>query len=83
MSDPIKIFSHWFEEAKNSPVIFDATAMTLATVGKDGKPSLRAVLLKGFDERGFVFYTNMESRKSLELKANPHAAQWAARLTTG
>lgn len=74
MSDPIKIFSQWFEEAKNSSAVFDATAMTLATADKSGKPSLRAVLLKGFDERGFVFYTNMESRKSLELKANPQAA---------
>lgn len=74
MDSPIKIFSQWFEEAKNSPAIFDATAMTLATADKHGLPSVRAVLLKGFDERGFVFYTNMESRKSLELKENPHAA---------
>ncbi len=52
----------------------DPTAMTLATVDPDGRPSARVVLLKGFDARGFVFYTNLESRKGLALKAHPCAA---------
>jgi pyridoxamine 5'-phosphate oxidase len=52
----------------------EPTAMTLATVGKNGRPSARTVLLKGFDERGFVFYTNFESRKGRQLAANPQAA---------
>jgi pyridoxamine 5'-phosphate oxidase len=52
----------------------EPTAMTLATVGKNGRPSARTVLLKGCDERGFVFYTNFESRKGRQLAANPQAA---------
>jgi pyridoxamine 5'-phosphate oxidase len=52
----------------------EPTAMTLATVGANGRPSARTVLLKGFDERGFVFYTNFESRKGRQLAANPQAA---------
>lgn len=52
----------------------DLNAMTLATVDKDGRPSARIVLLKGLDERGFVFFTNYESRKGRELQENPHAA---------
>lgn len=81
MNDPIARFSLWFDEAKACEQIADATAMSLATVGKEGKPSSRIVLLKAHDERGFVFYTNMESRKSRELLENPHAAlcfHWAA-----
>lgn len=80
MRDPIAQFSTWFDEAKACKAIADASAMSLATVGADGQPSLRMVLLKGYDERGFVFYTNMESRKSKELAVNPKAAlcfHWA------
>jgi pyridoxamine 5'-phosphate oxidase len=54
--------------------LMDLTAMTLATADKQGRPSARVVLLKGVDQRGFVFYTNYESRKSQELAENPHAA---------
>src|SRR5690242_11908461 len=70
--EPFAPFARWFElAAKSEPL---AETMTLATATGDGLPSLRAVLLKGFDERGFVFYTNFESRKAEELFANPHAA---------
>ena len=65
-------FERWFAEALASEEQPDA--MTLATATRDGQPSARAVLLKGFDARGFVFYTNLESRKSTELFANPQAA---------
>lgn len=70
--DPLAVFQHWLDEAwKGEP---NAHAMTLATSAPDGRPSARVVLLKGLDTRGFVFYTNLESRKSTELAANPHAA---------
>jgi pyridoxamine 5'-phosphate oxidase len=70
--EPLAPFRRWLDEAwKGEP---NAHAMTLATTTPDGRPSARAVLLKGLDERGFVFYTNLESRKSKELLANPHAA---------
>lgn len=78
--DPIAQFSEWFALAKSNPHIADATAMSLATASKNGKPSVRIVLLKGVDARGFVFYTNFESRKGHELLANPYAAlcfHWA------
>jgi pyridoxamine 5'-phosphate oxidase len=74
MHDPIAKFAEWFEIAKATPGIKDATAMTLATASADGAPSARIVLLKSFDASGFVFYGNMESRKFSELKANPRAA---------
>jgi len=74
MNDPIEQFDKWLEEAKAHPSILEPTAMSLATSTKAGIPSVRMVLLKDFDARGFVFYTHMESRKSEELKANPHAA---------
>lgn len=74
MHDPIAQFGQWFAEAKATPAIADATAMTLATATADGKPSARVVLLKDFNADGFVFYGNMESRKFSELRANPHAA---------
>jgi len=70
---PIPLFRQWFEEAKANPKIIDPTVMTLATANRQGFPSARIVLLKGFDERGFVFYTNLEGRKSRELKENPKA----------
>lgn len=71
--DPIVRFEAAFERAKQKETD-DATATALATADTEGRPSVRMVLLKGVDERGFVFYTNRESRKGLELAANPHAA---------
>ncbi len=71
--DPHQLFDAWFAEAKAGEPN-DAEAMTLATAGADGRPSARMVLLKGHDRRGFVFYTNSESRKGGELAANPQAA---------
>lgn len=68
----IALFKLWHAMLGHAPA--DPTAMILATVDKDGKPSTRTVLLKGVDERGFVFYTNHESRKSRELAGNPNAA---------
>jgi pyridoxamine 5'-phosphate oxidase len=70
--EPLAPFRRWLDEAwKGEP---NAHAMTLATATADGRPSARVVLLKGFDEHGFVFYTNLASRKSTELFANPYAA---------
>lgn len=71
--DPFEIFSSWLEKASRKE-INNPNAMTLATVGKDGRPSARMVLLKGFGPDGFVFYTNLESLKSRQLAENPHAA---------
>jgi pyridoxamine 5'-phosphate oxidase len=71
-AEPLTPFRRWLDEAwRGEP---NAHAMIVATTSADGRPSARAVLLKGLDERGFVFYTNLESRKSGELFANPHAA---------
>ena len=72
-SNPVEQFAQWWNDAINSE-IFEVNAMTLATSTKDGKPSARIVLLKGFDEKGFVFYTNYESHKGKELAENPNAA---------
>jgi pyridoxamine 5'-phosphate oxidase len=71
--DPIELFGVWFEEAKTGEPN-DPEAMALATVGEDGMPSARMVLLKGVDRRGFVFYTNFESRKGRQLLAHAKAA---------
>ena len=71
-TDPIRQFEAWFQAAAAGGVP-EPNAMTLATA-VDGQPSARVVLLKGFDERGFVFFTNYESRKGAELAANPLAA---------
>ena len=71
--DPHALFDAWFAEAKASEPN-DAEAMALATVAADGRPSVRMVLLKGHDARGFVFYTNSKSRKGGELAVNAHAA---------
>jgi pyridoxamine 5'-phosphate oxidase len=71
--NPLDQFTIWFEDALNTDMT-DANAMTLATSTSDGKPSSRIVLLKGFDEEGFRFYTNYDSRKGKELSENPHAA---------
>ncbi len=71
--DPIAQFKVWFEEALASKVP-EPNAMTLATADAAGRPSARIVLLKGFDEQGFVFYTNYDSQKGKELTENPYAA---------
>lgn len=71
--DPFAWFARWMEEAARSEPN-DPNAMTLATATADGRPSARIVLLKGYDDRGFVFYTNTQSRKGGELAANPRAA---------
>lgn len=70
---PFILFGEWFAAALAAEPR-DANAMTLATSTPDGAPSARTVLLKGWDERGFVFYTNLESRKGAELATNPRAA---------
>jgi pyridoxamine 5'-phosphate oxidase len=72
-SDPIKFFKKWFDAAVKAE-LNEPNAMTLATATREGKPSARMVLLKGFDARGFVFFTNYNSRKGRELDENPHAA---------
>jgi pyridoxamine 5'-phosphate oxidase len=77
--DPVQLFRDWFAaaEATGAPL---PEAMTLATADPDAKPSARTVLLKGVDERGFIFFSNYESRKGRELAANPRAAlvfHWA------
>lgn len=71
--NPFRQFECWFTEASVANLATEVNAMTLATATPDGKPSARIVLLKGFDERGFVWFTNYESRKALELTANPRA----------
>ncbi len=80
LDDPIQQFALWFGEALKSELL-DTNAMTLATAARDGAPSARIVLLKGFDEAGFVFFTNYESAKARDLDANPRACLllfWAA-----
>ncbi len=72
-SNPIEQFDHWFDEALKSG-IYEPNAMTLATASTDGKPAARIVLLKGFNQDGFVFYTNYLSRKGKELAKNPVVA---------
>lgn len=72
-SSPLEQFTLWFNEALQAAVP-EPNAMTLATTTPDGRPSARIVLLKGFDERGFVFFTNYTSRKGHELAANPFAS---------
>lgn len=71
--DPMSLFHAWFAEAERSEPN-DPNGMALATTTPDGRPSVRMVLLKGADEKGFVFYTNRESRKGVELAANPQAS---------
>jgi pyridoxamine 5'-phosphate oxidase len=71
--DPMKQFELWMKQAIEAR-IEEPTAMTLATADVEGKPAARMVLLKGFDEQGFIFYTNYSSRKGRQLESNPHAA---------
>ena len=73
VDDPYTLFDAWFDEAKRSEPTYP-DAMTVTTVGADGMPSARILLLKGVDRRGFVFYTNQRSRKGRQLAANPHCA---------
>ena len=72
LDDPFKLFEKWFEEAKTKE-INDPNALALGTANKEGIPSVRMVLLKGFDKNGFVFYTNLNSQKGNEIKNNPNA----------
>lgn len=69
LTDPMAQFSHWFNQAKDTGIA-DPNAMTLATVSKEGQPSQRTVLLKYYDENGFVFFTNQESLKAQEIAEN-------------
>ena len=80
-SDPLVQFKAWLETALAADGVVEPNAVTVASVGAEGQPSLRVVLLRGYDERGFVFFTNYESRKGHELDAHPAAAllfYWAA-----
>jgi len=72
LDDPFELFEKWFNEAKNKE-INDPNALALGTASKEGIPSVRMVLLKGFDKNGFVFYTNLNSQKGNEIKENPNA----------
>ena len=73
LDNPIDLFVDWFNEAKKTE-INDPNALALATVGKNGTPSVRMVLLKDFNKKGFIFYTNLNSQKSNEIKSNPNAS---------
>lgn len=72
--DPVVQFRRWLADAEQHPGIDEPAAVVLATADTEGRPSARAVLLRGVDDRGFVFFTNSRSRKAVELEANPHAA---------
>jgi len=72
LDDPFELFEKWFAEAKKNE-INDPNALALGTASKNGIPSVRMVLLKGFDKNGFVFYTNLNSQKGKEIKDNPNA----------
>ena len=74
LPDPLRQFKVWFEESVRLAGDREPNAMTLATADREGHPTVRVVLLKGFDERGFVFFTNYESRKGQHLAQNPRAA---------
>ena len=73
LENPIELFNEWFNEAEKTE-INDANALALATSSKDGTPSARIVLLKGFNQNGFVIYTNLDSKKSIDIKSNPKAS---------
>ena len=72
-ADPLRQFEHWLQQALNAELP-EPNAMTVASVGADGRPSTRVVLIKGFDARGIVWYTNYDSRKGRELAGHPFAA---------
>ena len=73
LENPIELFDEWFNEAKKTE-INDPNALALATSSKDGEPSARIVLLKDFNQNGFVIYTNLDSKKSTDIKNNPNAS---------
>ena len=73
LDDPFKLFGEWFNKAKETE-INDPNALALATADENGAPSVRMVLLKDFSEKGFVFYTNLESKKSGDIKNNPNVS---------
>ena len=73
LDNPFQLFEKWFEEAKRKE-INDPNALALGTASKTGVPSVRMVLLKGYDENGFIFYTNLNSQKGNEIKENPNAS---------
>tara|TARA_B100000035_G_scaffold257327_1_gene227436 strand:- start:2633 stop:3259 length:627 start_codon:yes stop_codon:yes gene_type:complete len=73
LDNPFQLFEKWFEEAKKNE-INDPNALALGTVSKEGIPSVRMVLLKGYNEKGFIFYTNLNSQKGNEIKENPNAS---------
>uniref|UniRef100_A0A1Y1M739 pyridoxal 5'-phosphate synthase n=1 Tax=Photinus pyralis TaxID=7054 RepID=A0A1Y1M739_PHOPY len=74
VKDPIKLFDQWFQEARNTPELIEPNAMCLSTATRDGIPSARFVLCKGYGEDGFQFYTHYTSRKGRELEENPNVA---------
>jgi pyridoxamine 5'-phosphate oxidase len=71
---PFEQFAHWFKQAATEGGVFEPNAMVVSTADAQGRPSSRTVLLKHFDERGFVFFTNYESRKGHDLAVNPHVS---------
>jgi len=68
--NPIELFTQWFDDAQAADIL-EPNAMTIATVNQEGRPSARIVLLKGYNQEGFVFYTNFDSRKGQDIAANP------------
>ncbi|MEH6407618.1 MAG: pyridoxamine 5'-phosphate oxidase [Leeuwenhoekiella sp.] len=70
--NPVKQFKNWFQEVEKSKSVGEVNAMTVSTIGIDGFPKSRIVLLKQYDEKGFIFYTNYESEKGKAIEANPH-----------
>ncbi len=72
-ADPVEQFTRWFEQAMQAKLL-EPNAMSLATAGADGRPHVRTVLLKQYDQHGFVFFTNLESAKARQIGENPHAA---------
>lgn len=72
--DPIEQFAHWFKETASNPAIHEPNAMVVSTADADGRPSSRTVLLKHYDQAGFVFFSNYGSRKGRELAANPYVS---------
>lgn len=73
-ADPMQQFAHWFRQVAVGGLLHEPNAMVVSTATPEGRPSSRTVLLKKYDERGFVFFTNYESRKGRELTANPYVS---------
>ncbi len=73
-AEPMEQFARWFKEVAAGGVIHEPNAMVVSTASPDGRPSSRTVLLKHYDERGFVFFTNYGSRKGMELETNPYVS---------